>query len=360
MGGPDGADLPLGPGVHELQVEAGPAWRPRSLRVELEPGAEAELGVTLEPAFDARDHVRIGFSLPADRARDFRGTDGDALRRAAGAGFGHAVFATDDDLLDVQPAPGEPVPPRLTYESGLRYAGDGWSVSSWPWTASRRSLHGGIPVLGLGPQDAAAALEGAESRALRVDVGWLEAVSGTPVFALDPVPEFVALGPPGDDLAGWRPWFTWLDTRRALIPTGPTTWVPVADGARYGASDVLVPLFRGDVTASTGARLTLRVDGRGPGEVVGPGDATGDTGVVQEDAPRNVVLTLRAAAPYDRVTLVGTGGVVLARAEVTDPHEAVVRWQLPLPEGWVVGLASRRDDPEPWAVTGPVWIGPPP
>ncbi|HHO53484.1 MAG TPA: hypothetical protein ENK18_22085 [Deltaproteobacteria bacterium] len=358
--------LELGAGVHELLLTGGPAIEPHPIRVELGDGALVELGVQPRLRIERGNHVLIGFDQPADRSRDFRGSDTTAARRTVGAGHAYAIFAGEDDIVGVSRGDSVAFPPRLVFHSGSLLRGPGWSVSAWPWAAhSRRGLHGGLALSDLDPLQAAAAMTGGpdDDRTLRVDLGWLEALG--PPHQLDPIPDFVALGPPGPDLTSWAPWWAWLDAGRALLPTGPYTWVPVFDPAQLGRADVEQPLFRGDLVASTGPLLELQIDGQPPGEVIGPRLDTGDTGAAPPviEVPRRYDVELRIQGhdgPGGAIThagLLGSGGQILLEEPLTDHQGELQRW-LALPPGWACAYARSEHDPGAWAVTGPVWIPP--
>lgn len=340
-----GATLALGAGIHHLELLGGPSVRPTSLDVRLGALETRAITVALEPLFERGSWVRAGFDRPSDRSRTFRGSDGTAARLALGEGYQYAVFAPLDVIPAVTrapatPVPGEPpVPPRLAFQNGTQLTGEGWSVSGWPWAEHpTRALYGGIQTTLVDPLDAAAAVHGGvgSGRALRVDLGWLSRAG--PPFLVEPRPDFVALESPEPDLANWTPWFTWLDAGRAVVPTGPVTWVRVIDPTSVAPVDVEQPLFRGHVAAGSGPLLELLVDGAPPGQVV------------LHQTAHTVRWRLGAADPLD-VSLIGAGGTVLA--ELTSPER-----ELELPEGWVIALARSPSAPETWAVTGPVWLVP--
>lgn len=364
---PDTTRLELGAGTHELRLTGGPALEPHLVRVELADGEQAELGVQPRLRIERGSYVLVGFDQPADRSRDFLGSDTTAARRVVGAGHAYAIFAADDDVAGVVRGDSVAFPPRLVFHSGSRVQGPGWSVTAWPWSAhSRRGLHGGMALLGLDPLQAAAAMTGGpdDDRTLRVDLGWLAQLG--PPHQLDPHPDFVALSAPGPALAAWAPWWSWLDAGRALLPTGPYTWVPVFDPSQLGRADVEQPLYRGDLVASTGALLQLTIDGLPPGEVVGAhaGAPTGDTGApIFVEQPRRYDVSLQIQGhdgPGGAIThagLLGPGGKILLEVPLDD-HRGELQRTLSLPPGWASAYAYSEQDPDAWAVTGPVWIAP--
>ncbi len=344
--GPVGADLAVGAGAYTLIASAGPAWAPRTWTGVVSAHETRPVGIALEPRFDATGWALLRLDAPASRSRDFRGSNGTAARTAAGTGAAYVVFTPEDLPAGTSPddlLPGAPV--AFVNGATLRSRADGWQVWAWPWSDSgNRALYGGVQAPLTSAIDAAAAAAGTgRGRALRVDLGWLAQVG--PPFLADPQPDFVALGPPGGDEAPeWAPWFAWLDASRAVIPTGPGTWVAVPPGAA-GRTDYEQPLFRGNAVASTGPVIDLAVDGLPPGEVV-------------PEADRHVVeVAVRGAATLTDVVLLGSAGVPVARLA---PREAGETWEGPLPAGWLIAVATAADDPDTWAVTGPVWRAPVP
>jgi hypothetical protein len=369
--GPEGGAVALGAGVYDVTLSAGPAFAVVQVRIEVPPDEDVLLPIRLPVRIAAGPHVLAGFRRPADRSRDWRGSDLTAALEAAADGLVYATFTPDSDVPAVSPT--QVGFPRLRVRNGVLLQGDGYSVASWSWGAStREALHGGPR---LGPADAqtdARVLEGGpdDARSLHVDLGWLARV-GAP-FTVDTElvagPALVALGHPGPNAAAWAPWLTWLDAHRPIVPTGPATWVRVTSAALVGHQDVEQSLARGAVCAGNGPRITVTVDGVAPGDQVPPppdtdsGDTgdTGDTGstagTAATSAPtvppvRRLVVSV---APLDRLqhlVVLGSDGEQTALpllGEVTvDLHPA---------GSWVAVAAWSDDEDGPWAVTGPVWL----
>ncbi|MBX2798208.1 MAG: hypothetical protein KTR31_11075 [Myxococcales bacterium] len=357
----------LGAGVHQLALSAGPAYHPQTLTVPVAADEDVVLGVQLRPRFERDRWVLVAFDWPADRDRTFRGSNVTAAQLALASGVGYAVFASEDDVAGVRRGRSSRIPAGLAFRSGVWVGGEGFTVSAWPWNVSaREALHGGLQASGLDALDTAAALTGGpdDDRVLRVDLGWL-ARAGAPHLA-DPVPDFVALEAPGPDLAAWAPWFAWLDAERAVIGTGPHTWVPVTDPARFAAVDVEQPLFRGLVATGTGALLQLAVDGLPPGEVIAAGPSaevdTSDTAapswVPVRPTPHHVEIELRNAQGLTDLLLVTTAGRVLQRWSIPAGAESFEAERTGLlPPGWLMAVAVSDDAAtSAWAATGQVWI----
>jgi hypothetical protein len=353
--GPGGGLVSPGAGTFEVQITAGPLFTPLSLHLELAPGEQLVLPLRLPLRFDPGNHVLAGFRRPADRSRDWRGSDLTAALLAAADGLSYATFTPWEDVGSV--APDVLGFPLLVAHNGVAMQGSGWSVAAWPWGSSRSRGRHGAPLPTGDPLLDAAALWGGpdDDRTLHVDLGWLER-AGTP-GAVQPAPQLVALGPPGEALASWGPWFRWNDAHRPLTPTGPYTWVEVADPLAVGARDIEQELVRGDVVASTGPWLQLLVDGVRPGEEAPPPQDTGgpDTGwVPHELQPRRTVsVSVRNVERAEHLALITDGGQLLALEMLADQ---VLERRL---DGRWVAAAAWSGDGQEWAVTGVVWLRPP-
>ena len=93
------------------------------------------LPLRLPLRFDPGNSVLAGFRRPADRSKDWRGSDLNAALLAAADGLSYATFTPTDDVggvtADVQGFP------LLVIHNGVLLRGAGWSVASWPWGGSR-------------------------------------------------------------------------------------------------------------------------------------------------------------------------------------------------------------------------------
>jgi hypothetical protein len=353
--GPSGGPVALGAGTFEVQITAGPLFTPLATHLELAADEQLVLPLRLPLRFDPGRSVLAGFRRPADRSKDWRGSDLTSAQLAAADGLSYATFTPWDDVGSV--APDVLGFPLLVTHNGVAMRGQGWSVASWPWGSSRSRGRHGAPLPTGDPLLDAAALTGGpdDARTLHVDLGWLER-AGTPGL-VQPAPQLVALGPPGEGLSAWRPWFRWSDAHRPLTPTGPYTWVEVQDPLLVGAEDIEQELVRGDVVASTGPWLQLLVDGVRPGEEAPEPQDTGgaDTGWVPHALKlrRTVSISLRNAERADHLALVTDGGQLAALPLVPDQ---VLEREL---DGSWVAAAVWSDDGQEWAVTGVVWLTPP-
>jgi len=345
---PDGGTLDMGAGIYDLTLSAGPTFEPAVTRVEVSADQTVDIGMQLDIKFDPGNRVLADTSWHGDRSRTWRGTDTSAAQRAAGAGIGYIVITPEDEVGKVQDnVNGFPTIPT---RNGSLILGPDWQMSTWTWSGnSKRAAHGAIDISGLDVGDALSAAKGGIStnRLAVVDLSLLSQL-GTP-FSVDPPPEFIALEHPGINGpidSDWESWFTWLDAGMLLNPVGPRTWVDVIDRDLYGWVDVEAGLIPGHVVATTGALLTLDVEGYRPGDVVSVDD---------RQPGWTVGLELLGAEDIDQLALIGSGGAIIrswsgaTRADeflLLDDHR------------WVVAMAwsTTTDD---FAATGPVWINPP-
>lgn len=340
--GPGGGLTSLGAGIFDITISAGPLFSPIEMRVELLPNEILSLPVALQQRLDPGDRVLAGFARPADRSRDWRGSDMTAGLLAAADGLSYATFAAVDDVATVDTS--EPAFPILIVRNGVTLRGDGYSVSGWPFSSSKAKSQHGAPLPTGAPLSDAASLYGGldDARTLLVDLGFLSQV-GSP-FAVSPAPALVSLAAPGPGLSSWAPWFAWNDAGRTLTPTGPYTWVSVPDPLQIGAEDIEQELTRGDAVASTGPWLSLTVDGLTPGEVL---PASSDTGLSSD--LREVSISVRGADHIDHIALVTDGG---ALQELPLQPEQTLQRSF---DGRWVALAVWSDDGLEWAVTSPIW-----
>jgi hypothetical protein len=345
----EGGQLDFGAGVYDLNISAGPTWRARDLRVEIPGGTTVALGVQLDALYDPGNRVLAATTWPSDRSRTWRGSNTASAQRAAGEGIGYLVFTPEDDISSADSnALGFPAIP---VRNGSLTTGDGWSLATWTWSSnSKRSAHGAIDPSGL---DAAQGLAAASGGPVvdRLGVVDLPALGqmGAP-HLVNPHPDLVRLDHPGatgPTDSPWQPWFDWLDAGGLLAPVGPRTWVDVVDRNLYGAVDVEAGLIRGETVATTGSLVTLDIGGFGPGHVVSEDD---------RQPGWEVHIAVLGDAPLDQLALVGAGGSILR--SWTDETE-VDDFLLMEDEHWVLAMAwsTQTDD---FAVTGPVWVRPPP
>ncbi len=346
--GPEGATLAVGAGVYELTLSGGPTLEPRTTRVEVHENETVDLGARLDQRFDPGDRVLAAMSWHGDRSYTWRGTSSGAAQRAVGQGIGYLVFTPENEVADADDGVGGF--PTIPTRNGSKTTGPNWNLWTWTWAGnSKRSAHGAIDITGLTPAEALSAAMGGplKKRLSVVDLRVLDEL-GAP-YSADPAPTFVALEHPGTNGpidSEWAPWFTWLDAGMLLNPVGPRTWVDVIDRDLYGWVDVEAGLIPGHVVASTGALLTLDIDGYVPGDVVSDDD---------RQPGWTVAVELLGAEDLDQLALIGQGGTVIRSwPGATDAEEFLLLDDY----RWVAAMAwsTTTDD---FAVTGPVWINAP-
>lgn len=347
---PGGAALPVGPGVEDALVWAGPAFEAAWLgALEVPDDGEAEASVLLRRVTDTEEAVlaRIGEQAWPDVQE--RRWSADILESLVGQGVGYAVLVADDEIAQDRSA--EPhVADAVAVRSGSRAATDavGQPVA-WPWTANTaHAAHGAAPWPGLSADDLLAVMRGTSPREVVVDLQWLAA-------AQDIVPGAVPatalrLSGPQDTAA----WLAWVDDGLALPVVGPWTWVEGLDAQAYSAVDVEARIYQGATIATTGPRIRVDIDGAGPGERV----ATDDMPVGEVVA--RIRVDTPAWAPVDRVLLHGPDGEVLARWDAAPgPTPVDLRFDVEMPEWLVVEAIGSAPSPltgeVPWAVSTPVW-----
>jgi hypothetical protein len=360
---PRGGTVPVGPGVVQVTVEAGPAWRAWSAELEVPADGVIPLGLQLDRAVISATHVAASLAWPAWRDRTVRSDPFVRQREAVAAGFAFVANVAEHEVgagaafLDDRA--------WITSADGVRLTSPaGWAVSSWPWRANANRSGSGAPsVDALGPVEALEVAWGGAGvdREVLVDLRWLQAVRGS-WLRLPRSPDWVELGPPGPfPFVRWETWFSALSGGRFLRPAGPVVWLDVAVGnAAWGAADLTAARVLGRVCAGTGALVDLRVRGAGPGGVAPPAPADTDPSADTASPPPLGTVpvswtTQPGLSAVDRLTLVTDGRPVRTFAVA----RTGTSWQGDVEAGvWLTGVAwsTTSDD---WAVAMPVWIEPP-
>lgn len=342
-----GGGVSLGEGSYTLELRAGPTTKPVTAQVEVPADETVSVDVTFS-GFDPGQRVLARLGAPVDRSRTWRGgLDADALRGHMLDGAAFVVAAPEDDVPTA--APYEDDLPWIVSRDGTSFTGSGFSIVSWPWSADDDEAgHGVIPPnLVRDPSDALAAVRGGDStnRYTLVDQAWLRLV-GAP-WAIDPRPTGVRLEAPVSGPESWREWFDALDAAVPITPVGPYIWADVLDPSLLTPVEVEVAYRYGQVVATTGPLVLLDADGYGPGSAL-PNDLT---------TPRVRVVVYDLDEQLDHVAIIGESGVVRAEGPMAGERgqlDAIVE----APGRWLVA-AAWSDDGAAWAVTGPVWSGPP-
>jgi hypothetical protein len=342
-----GGGVSLGEGSYTLELRAGPSTRRVTAQVDVPADETVSVDVTFS-GFDPGPRVLARLAAPVDRSRTWRGgLDADALRGHMLDGAAFVVAAPEDDVPAA--APYEDDLPWIAARDGTTFTGSGFSIVSWPWSADDdESGHGVIPPnLVKDPSDALAAVRGGAStnRYTLVDQAWLDLAG--PAWAIDPRPTGVLLDAPVDGPESWRAWFDALDAAVPITPAGPYIWADVLDPALLTPVEVEVAYTYGNVVATTGPLVLLDAGGYGPGSSL-PNDLT---------AMRVRVVVHDLDEQLDNIAIISESGEVRARGDMVGARgqlEAIVA----SPGRWMVA-AAWSDDGAAWAVTGPVWSGPP-
>lgn len=352
---PLGELIPLGTGVYDIELSAGPTVEKRTLRVELLPDERANLGVTMRGLFDPGSRIYASLQWPGSRSRTVRGTESTRTRQAMLRGMQYIVSVAEDTVSerDVFLTDGGWI--RADTGARLQHP-DGWSISAWPWGDQPRQAGYGAPAVA--PLDPLRSLGIAwggvnTNRRLAPSLTWFQQFDEPP-WTFDPQPTYVDLPSPGQPpFLRWSTWFDWLDADRFLLPSGPRHWIDVRDASRFGNADIQRAVNIGAYNAGTGPWLDLRVETAGPGEVLQPEpDAERPVGPTEY---RISISAHAAQTDIRHVALVTNGGRIVSRWELHD-GELHVQEQLAV-EDWVVAIAW-SDSTAHWAVTSPVWTWP--
>jgi hypothetical protein len=358
---PIGGRLALGSGSYTLTLDAGPAWAPRTLALDLPPDAALHVSARLTARFDPGPRILADLRWPGHGARSVRDSPNDAVRAALRSGLSYVVVLGDDAVGGAGAWVDDA--PWIRFDTGARLnSDDGWTIAAWPWSRNGDRAGWGAPaVRGLSALDALGIAWGGVStnRFLAVDEAWLRAADALP-WATDPRPSHLLLDAPGPaPFAAWQPWFEWLNDGRFLLPSGPTHWLDVEDKVAWGGAELGRAVHLGRYCTGTGALLTVDVGGAGPGGVIPRAEPPPDTAVDTDPAPALPLarLTLHTAGrELDRLGVYVGGVGVVAEWEITAPSTTVeVPVDVPL---WAVGVAWSTTTGD-WVVTAPVWISPP-
>ncbi len=345
---PGGGDLPLGPGAGTALVWAGPACEALYYGALTLSGV-MELDATLACDQDApllADLGREGWPDPDEGRRAE-----DVLFAAAAEGVGYAVLVADDEVAPV--AFDRHTADWLLAEQGSRAATDTLgALVAWPWSPDARDhAHGAADWPGIDADTLLNAMTRVADRIAVVEPAWVDALGSLPDLARPP------RGLRLSGLADLDTYAALLDAWAPVAAVGPRTWI---EGLPEAPStvDVGAQLVAGATVATNGPRLTLRVDGRGPGERL------------LALQLRDVRLRVDAPSwmPLSGAALVGTGGVELARWTLSGGEPTrldVTLADTSLPVGWVLAVVWGEEAAPPmleepaWAITSPVWIGRP-
>jgi len=327
---PLGGVIEVGAGERFVTVDAGFGHTPASTTLTLNEGETVHWTPWIGERDDDGGWVALGIGLPSDRSTDWRGSDARASLMAHSAGHDVAVFLVNRGTAVIDPSRwGLP----LLAHGGTRIRGDGWVVEAWPVRPStRKNSYGTVQFDVPDPATALQMASGgaATDRHLRVDVATL--VELGPPEAIDLAPTAVRLDRPDDALDAWSPWFAWLDAGHALSPTGPVTWVSVADPGTLTLAEVDLALSRGATVASNGPRIELSVSTARPGDAL-PWDGS-HTAIIHPDG-----------GDLQDLWLVTDLGALPWPSDQAAPMTGRPRWAL------AVGLG-----PTTWAATGPIWF----
>ncbi len=343
-----GETLALGPGTGPAAIWAGPACEALFFD-ELTLSETSSLEAVLPCAEDPPLLAELGREAWPDRDEGRRAED--VLFAAAAEGVGYAVLVADDEVAPV--AMDRHTAEHLMAEPGSRADTDTLgALVAWPWSPDARDpAHGaadwpGIAALTLlnamtRVADRVAVVEPAWVAAAGSPTGWARPPRGLRLGSLEDLPTFTGL------LDAWVP----------IAATGPRTWMLEVPEV-HATVDIVAALVAGRTVASNGPRLTLSVDGAGPG------------GALPFGPLRDVGLRVEAPSwmPLSGAALIGSGGVELARWDLTgaEPVRLDARVErLALARGWVLAVAWGEEAVAPlletpaWAVSSPVWIGRP-
>lgn len=345
---PTGAHVPLGPGVYDLTLAAGPrAGRVTMARFEVR--GETRLEALLPTEVDPEGWILADLDVEAWPSRRDRTAPEDALDRAIAQGAAFLVATAPDEIATATVA--QPWDRGTRLESGARTEPDGaGTIWSWPWSPNdKKAAHGAPDWRDRTPEDTLALAAGASKadRRLVVDADWVRA-AGAP-WSWDPVPDAFRFTSP-EDLPVW---LGLLDQWVPLSAAGPWTWIQVEDPRTFAGVEAERGLVVGATVASTGPFLALSVEGTGPGGEVG---RSGSLAVSLE-----VLAPPWMALDGARLVVDGEDRASWDLAGQTSPQRLLVTEEV-VAERYVLAVTWGAEDPgvggrgAPWAVTSPVWI----
>ena len=340
--GTAGLPLGVGPGTQTLLVSAGPRYSVADLG-EVSVSDTVSVSVVLTPAHDGA--ALADLAVPAWPDPSTRRSASRQLGFAAARGARFAVTVADDEVPNAGPDADTArfLASHASVRSPTATIG---AVQAWPWSrTTRRPAHGAPAWQGEDAADVLALHDAADSRFTVVEAAWLAAAG--PVFDWDPAPHAVRLHGL-EDLDAIMPA---LDAGAALGLVGPWTWLVGAQARGPGITASERALRTGATVAGNGPYVALDVLGQGPGDHV---DAPW--------LPVSVTCSGPDWMPIRHATILGEGGVELARFEATQDTAPQVHGGLFVPaQRWIIATcegdaaAWPELDAPAWAVTSPLY-----
>lgn len=340
--GPTGLPLGVGPGTRALTVSAGPRYSVAELG-EVTVEDTVELAVVLEPAHSGAAPADL--AVPAWPDPSTRRSSGRQLGFAAARGARFAVTTASDEVPNASPD-ADTARFLSAFASVRSPTGAHGVVQGWPWfRTTRRPAHGAPAWQELDGTDVLALHDAGGSRFTVVEPAWVETAG--PVFDWDPAPQAVRLSGVSD-LPRVAPA---LDAGAVFGFIGPWTWLDdtPADGPEIVAAERA--LHTGGTVAGNGPWIDIDVLGLGPGG--------------QLDAPWMPVSVTCSGPdwmPLTHATLVGDGGVELARFEAHQATAPQIEGGAIIPaQRWLVATcegdaaAWPELDAPAWAVSSPLY-----
>ncbi len=358
---PGGRALPVGAGVADTLVWAGPGYELQQIEA-LEVGEDTELSLSLYRVGGQDPHVLAQIGLLGWPDATTRGLGNDLLAGAASRGVGFAVVVAEDEVAqsfwvdhDTDAA--------IRYRTGSAAATDAVGEPlAWPWTPdSEQPGHGAVPWPGLDAWQLLDVMDRVGTRQVVVDLPWIDAAGVSPDGRLDVMALRLT------DVADLDDWLALVDRGETMAAVGPWTWVEGVDPAAFSEVDVERALWEGRTVATTGPRIRLRVQGQGPGSTVTPSlNPAPETSAEPLAGAGALAVHLDVEtpswAPVDVAALYGPGGQELARFDARAGDRVVVDEDLLLTDvDWIVAAAWGSEDAAPtgavpWAITTPVRV----
>ena len=358
----NGGTLSLPEANYLLTATAGPGIAPRTLMAEVRSDLASEIAVAMKPQFKVMQHAFAAIRWPSDRSPTYRGSNHSSLTEAVSEGIQFAVLAPENDVADAPSDTFEQADIHWRNGSTVTHP-DGWTISSWPWSANaRRAGHGAPNIRAMSPEDALAAVFAGPgtNRWAVVDLPWL-AVSPPP-WSIHPKPTCVRLGTEltaTDFASELSPWFQWLDAGVPLSPIGPRNWIEVNDPTQSSAVEFEAGLIAGRTVASTGPMLSVDVWGAHPGDIAILTPPAADP---EEQRPPAQQYPVHLMLQHDgtrefTLTIFGEAGQVLHQSDAPNSGTEETVW-IDDPGRWLV-VHARSSDTQQWAITAPIWFEPP-
>ena len=351
-----GGRIPVGPGIADTWIYAGPAFEAR-LWPDLSVTGSIELEAFLRPVIMDSWLLQLGVKGWPDRTEP-RSSE-ELAAALTGTGIAFSVVVAEDEIATAS------VPTHLSHtfvmQGGSQASTDSGSPFAWPWTATiKRPAHGATPWSGLDSIDLLASLSKNGTRYTVVDPEWVAAAP--PHWQWDPHPTALQIQSLQDldvviDLA---------DQSFPIRVVGPLTWIDQPNGAETTETEIMARFLHGSPVASNGPLISLRVNGAAPGDTINTEPIVHNTAL--ESAfldPLSINIEVQAPnwIPIDGIAIIGPGGETLESWTIDPNSSASFSIETNVPRrDWIAAICWGESANPPlqdlpaWAFSGIVWV----